>query len=451
MPRPAREDEVLSSARYARGLPQSLASLAASPPRAAAIVYAVCLALYLFAAPRELLTTHTSYNHFSLLARAWLDGRLDLGGPPPAYTQNNDFAAFDHKIYVSFPPFPAVLLLPFVALAGSPDSVRDGLVFLLLAPLGPALAFVALHRLSQTKLSPRTFLENVALALLLGLGTVLFSTAVQGTVWFAAHVIGLALLAGYVAASVRATYPVLAGLALGLALATRTTLVFAAPFFLFELYATHKDDDPRKIALAFARFAAPLAFIGALLAWHNRVRFGSAFEFGHNYLPEPQIKKWGLFSIHYLGRNLGAMLASTPFFGPGPAALGPTRFRISQHGLALWITSPFLVLALFPRARPPRARATYLGLVISSVLVAAPVLLYHNTGRVQFGYRFSNDFAVLLVALIAMGRRKLGYTFKALATWSLIVNLFGAMTFQRVASRRYYAYEHPQSVLFEPD
>ena len=38
---------------------------------------------------------------------------------------NNDFAEFQGKTYISFPPFPAVLMMPLVALAGSPEDFMD--------------------------------------------------------------------------------------------------------------------------------------------------------------------------------------------------------------------------------------------------------------------------------------------------------------------------------------
>ena len=82
-------------------------------------VYVACTVVYFLCAPRQLLTEDSQFNHYALLADAWLHGRLDLGHPPPAYTQNNDFAEFQGRYFVSFPPFPAVILLPFVKLAGT--------------------------------------------------------------------------------------------------------------------------------------------------------------------------------------------------------------------------------------------------------------------------------------------------------------------------------------------
>src|SRR5262245_34804070 len=100
-------------------------------------MYLALAAAYFPLMPRERLTGHTPHNHYALQAEAWLAGRLDLGGPPPRYTGNNDFAVYEGKHFVSFPPVPAALLLPFVALAGGAEALPDALVFVALAPLGP--------------------------------------------------------------------------------------------------------------------------------------------------------------------------------------------------------------------------------------------------------------------------------------------------------------------------
>src|SRR5687768_16721857 len=85
----------------------------------AAIVYVACTVVFVVCAAPETLAAHTPFNHFALQAEAWLHGRLDLGGPPPAYAGMNDFSRFDERWYVPFPPFPAFLLLPSVFVSGS--------------------------------------------------------------------------------------------------------------------------------------------------------------------------------------------------------------------------------------------------------------------------------------------------------------------------------------------
>jgi hypothetical protein len=73
---------------------------------AAGLLYLVTTVVFAAFAGRDRLTEHTPYNHFALLADAWLHGRQDLAHGPPAYAMNNDFAEFQGKTFISFPPFP---------------------------------------------------------------------------------------------------------------------------------------------------------------------------------------------------------------------------------------------------------------------------------------------------------------------------------------------------------
>jgi hypothetical protein len=157
----------------------------------------VTVVLLLCAAPSTL-REHTPYNHFALLAESWLNGRLDLAGGPPSYTGHNDFAQYNDRWFVVFPAFPALLILPLVYFAGSAEAVRDGQFFIWLAGIGPAVLFLALEKLRRSGRSLHSVSTNVVLSLLFAFGTVYFFSAVQGTVWFAAHVVGVALTALYV-------------------------------------------------------------------------------------------------------------------------------------------------------------------------------------------------------------------------------------------------------------
>ncbi|MBK8936112.1 MAG: hypothetical protein IPM79_00245 [Polyangiaceae bacterium] len=109
------------------------------------------------------------------------------------------------------------------------------------------------------------------------------------------------------------------------------------------------------------------------------------------------------------------------------------------------------MLAAWPRAMPLKQRRAFAGLAVTAALVALPNLLYHNTGWVQFGYRFSNDFIVFLLSMLAVGRRPLKTTFVVLAAWSIFVNAFGALSFQRPGWEKYYRYDVRPNVYFEPD
>jgi hypothetical protein len=428
----------------------------------AAAIYLVATGVVFACAPPDRITRHSNANHYALLADSWLRGRLDLGHPPPDYTQNNDFASYQGRWYVSFPPFPAVILLPAAAVAGSPERLRDGQIFFWLAGIGPALLFLALEKLRRTGHSRCSELTNVALTALFTFGTVYFFTAVQGTVWFAAHVVAVPLTAAYLMCAVGGERPFWAGLCIVLAFATRGPPIAlgAALFGLEALRVSLREPPPRDrgvlrgvwgvidwpvLLRRLAWFVAPILAVLALLMWHNHARFGRVMEFGHNLLTvgwRPRIDRWGLFNYHFLARNLGVMLTSLPYLTGVPA-----HVQINTHGLALWVTTPVYLWLLWPR------QVTWLwrNLAVTVALVALLDLCYQNSGWLQFGYRFSNDYAVYLIAMLAVGGFRFGRLFWTCAVLGVAVNTFGALTFDRGCCGRFYYTDNSQRTLYQPD
>ena len=412
------------------------------------IVYALC------AAP-ETWSGHTRYNHFAWLADAFLHGRSHLVGQPPIYAGGNDFARFEGRWYVVFPPFPALLLMPLVAISRSVDTVRDGAFFVLLAGLAPVAQFWTLERLSKLNVIALSERARLSLSLSFALGSVYFFTAVQGTVWFAAHVVSASALSLYLAASIGAKYPTLAGLALFAVIGTRTHLGVAGIFFAME--AVRVSRRPGKSGLqafhwhkALQRLLPVLllaAFAYGSWLWYNWTRFHDAFEVGYRFLQiawRQRIERWGMFSYHYLARNLGIILTSLPYLGVAPKV---APFQINGHGLALWLTTPLYLWLLWPQRRTQLHAACYATLVVTAV----PSLLYQNSGWLQFGQRFSNDYSPILFLLLALSVQRISVLFKAAALWSVMVNLFGALTFQRPLAREYYYVDGTQRVIYEPD
>jgi hypothetical protein len=444
-------------------------------------LYLVCGAVFAVVAGPPRLSEHTAYNHYALLADAWLHGRQDLPGGAPHYAGNNDFALFDGKTYISFPPFPAVLMLPLVKVAGSAENFQDGQFMVWLAGLGPALLFLVLEKLRRTGKSTRSEVTNVLLSLLFAFGTVYFFTAVEGTVWFAAHVVAAALVCGYLLCALDADHPVLAGLLLGCSFATRPVTSLLAVFFTCEairvsaggkiapgetwskrIDATWETIDGRALARRCILFALPILPILALCSWSNLTRFHdwSPTVFGHQHLSvawHDRMAKWGLFGYHYLAKNLACAVTSLPWFPAHGAhtTWWSTRggtvapFQINEHGLALWLTTPIYFWVFRPRDRG----WLYGSLVVAVLGPALMLLLYQNTGWRQFGYRFSNDYAPLLFVLLAIGKRSFGWVFRVAATWGVLINLFGALTFDRSDARcdRYYFRDGSQVTMYQPD
>jgi hypothetical protein len=196
-------------------------------------------------------------------------------------------------------------------------------------------------------------------------------------------------------------------------------------------------------------FGAPIGAAVAVAMWHNTARFGSPLDFGYEHLVvawHGRMSKWGIFHYHYLARNLGVILTSLPYLAP-PGGGASAPLQINGHGLALWVTSPFLFWLLWPKT----TTAPHLALWLTVAAVAIPTLFYQNTGWVQFGYRFSNDYSVFLVALLAVGSRRLGPPFWAVAVCAMVVNAFGALSFNRSEYGAYYFIDPTQRILYQPD
>jgi hypothetical protein len=428
--------------------------------RAPVLIYVFCAAVYVaILGPRA--RGPSDNTHFVSLAQSYLHGQLSvLGDRPPG---NNDWAQHDGRWYVVFPPFPALVILPAVAIWQ--DAVWDRLYWALFAGLGPALLYVLLRYLRAREGSGRSAREDLALTALFAFGSAYFYTAVQGTVWFAAHVVAVPLIALYVLFSVQARRPVVAGLMLGAAIVTRTSTMFLLPVFLIEaLSAARVDGAPVATELdnlytrawKFLRgvgwsralgsclwFALPLASVLLVNCLLNYLRFGDPFEVGYRFLRirwSARIDKWGLFNYHYFAKNLAVFLAALPWLTNNYPFI-----KISRHGLALWFTSPNYLWVLWPK----RVRSLSIGLAVGASLVAIADLCYQNSGWIQFAYRFSLDYSVALIALLALGGRRLGPGFYTLLVFAVLVNTFGAITFDRMHD--FYDRDPSQNVIFQPD
>lgn len=442
--------------------------------------------------------------HFVYQSKAWLEGRLDLD--PQVLPNLEDWACVrevggvkkrcegqilvSDKWYVSFPSFPAVVMLPFVALHGYQFNDTSFGVFF--GALAIALFYAWLRQLQQREGSGRTDVENIVLAVTLGFGTLFFYCAIRGEVWFAAEVMGVAFTCLYARNAMGARRPVLAGLFFSMAVLTRTPLLFSGVFFVMEAVcptpgkrvAELKALGPearRKLGL-FAAGAAPLALWHA---WYNQARFGSFATFGHEFLynnrVNADIDAWGLFHPHYLARNVDAALVMLPELRGG-------NLLYSPWGLSLLLTLPLLVFifvspqkkqslqlsigaaaavvvlsARFPEEPPPpgdfpighRGMIVWLAvvalfgvwwvgfsqdekqarlkvpLVVTALCCAVPGLFYQNTGYAQFGFRFSVDYAPYLLAAFAVSGWPLRHRAVQVALGlGFMVNFWGAVGFR---------------------
>lgn len=452
-------------------------------------VFVIALLGLALLAGRERLAKPSRDNHYSYLAAAWLDGRLHHEGHPPGWCtperrrakrckhhSYDDWArvttlelrdgsrvrAFPCKTescralrgegreawlvlgldrelrsftrgeivsredtwYVSFPPGPALALLPAVAVRGT--EARDVLWTCLFAALIPVVLLGLFDR--ERGLAEGRDREHLWAVAAWTFASPAALLGAHGRVWFTAQICGALALTLYISAGWRCRRPALAGLALGLAMACRPHLAFAVIFYLLEWWREHRGAGARARILAGLRFAAPLLAVGAALMTVNALRFADPFEFGHRFLDirwQTRMQEVGMFSLDYLGRNLRCALSLWPVWRDGP--WDGRLPRVSMHGSSLLVGTPWLLALLWSRERLPQ-RA---GLLLSAVAVALPSLLYHNSGQLQFSYRFAVDWlALVLIAIVFGGGARRPY-FALLVGLGALWQLYGAYLFGR--------------------
>ena len=134
-------------------------------------------------------TDENPYRNYTLQALAWLDGRLELD---MNYTWL-ELAVFEGKHYVSFPPFPSFVMLPFAAVFG--PNTPDHLVSLVFTVIGVIYALKIYRQMEGTLENS----EKYVLFLFLANGYLFIS--IQGWVWYMAQVMCfcLSLMALYYA------------------------------------------------------------------------------------------------------------------------------------------------------------------------------------------------------------------------------------------------------------
>ena len=161
------------------------------------------------------------------------------------------------------------------------------------------------------------------------------------------------------------------------------------------------------------------------LAAYNYARFENPFEFGHKFLAvqwQERMFRFGLFNYHFLSRNLAAALVLLPRI--------MTHYpyvKISQHGMSLLVTSPNLAYTVMPQEQSPLPRRSWYTILTT----ALPSLLYQNSGYVQFGYRFSLDYMIYFMVLLASATGRSRGSSRALVVVAFVMNLFLAITFDR--------------------
>jgi hypothetical protein len=158
-----------------------------------------------------------------------------------------------------------------------------------------------------------------------------------------------------------------------------------------------------------------------------------AYGYPHlNYNPE-----WAIEDLRYIPQNLALMLAGLPSILPEctPGAVrgifdADCPIAVPRDvGMSLLLTSPAYLVAI-PAARAFARDRLVTGALIAIGAIAILNLMHFSQGWVQFGYRFSNDFAPFALLLVALGLVRLrGVRWPAalLIAASIAMNLWGVI------------------------
>lgn len=346
-------------------------------------------------------------NHYVWLANAFLHGKLSV----PNIGRLVELIPHNGNYYVVYPPMPAVVLMPFVAIFGV--SFNEALVSIIFASLATALIWLMLKKIGCSDQ------KSIWLSVLFGFGTCLLFTASVGSSWYIAEVCAALFLVSAIVLVLYQKSYFLVGLFLGFATISELPLALTFPFFLLLMYERNSFWAPRlKQALYFfVGLALPVCLYFA----YNTVRYGSFsfFDPGYNLLTinDPNFP-YGLYSILYLPKQIYAIL----FQGPILLSHFP-YFKPSWMGLGLFFTTPaFLYIFKGSYNRLSKYAAV-------AVLCVLPAFLFHGTvGFNQFGYRFSIVFSPFLILLTANGMgAELSWKAKLLIILSVIINLWGTI------------------------
>ncbi len=358
----------------------------------------------------------TPYNNFVRLADAFLHGRLYLTEKITWL----ELAPRDGKYYIVPPPMPAILLLPFVYVFGL--STNQTLASIILGSLNIVLIFFVTREITKNR--------SVQLwtTVMFGFGTIHWWIATAGGVWTFSQVTSVAFLSLAIWATLKNKHPFLVGLLLGASYWSRLPTIFSLPFFIIMLSDKWLKKPGETNGLKRIN-PKPLFYLGlgvgifvCLNSIYNLLRFGTPLDVSYYLIPGILEEPWyrnGIFDITYIPRHLKVIFAGLPIFLSKFPYVKP-----SWSGMAIWITTPAFVYALFADIKDKLA----VGCWFSIIPIALLEFTHGTWGFAQFGYRFAMDFYPFLLLLTVKGMRdRIRWHHKVLICLGILVNLWGVL------------------------
>lgn len=375
---------------------------AVSAPRYWLLISALVLLACALAAgfAMRMLSEEAGTNSYAVLVDSWLDGQLHSDT-----CFDGDCATFEGKTYVIFPPAPAAVALPFVALSGQGADFKHFMPISMALLL--AIGFIW-SRLFAAAGPDQT--RTLILLLALVFATPLYFVALRGDrVWFFAQLVGFFFVSMALWATIERRNAWLAGFMIGMAFLSRQMSILYAPL-LFALMLN--DDEPllrinKERIVRALKLGLPILGAVGVYCLYNYVRFGAPLDTGYGYIAADvlpgeenvitlRISELGLFAQEYFLFNVVHM-----FFQGLHIDFGGTYttkiMGVDSFGTSILAASPFLLLLAFVQ----RHRITFIG-VATAAAICGITLFYHSNGFSQYNVqRYALDWLPIAMLLLA--------------------------------------------------
>ncbi len=363
---------------------------------------------------------HNLYVH---QANSFLQKRADITVVGP------DIAEFQGRNFVPFPPFPAVVLLPFVWMFGV-VATKTMIISILLTFLN---AYIMIRILKKLQIDSR-FIPWLVAAFLFGTGYWLCAISSSG-VWFFAHVVAVTAMFLAINEALGKGRGWLVGIFLGMAFLSRQMMIFSIIFLAVAVWTNPRFKTARSRWLGVSGLALTSGLCVAVYLYFNWVRFGNPFDTGYTHIilhdiGKERMEKYGLFHPIYIPFNFIYMFLQGFYIG-----FQPTDFikvaDVDPFGTSLTFASPFVFFAFWAKWTKPLLWAAWT--TIGLTLVA--ILFYFNNGSQQLNtQRFTLDFIPVLILLVALGVKHLPERFwKGAIIYAFTLNAIALFYIQWVA------------------
>lgn len=354
-------------------------------------------------------------QQFVYLAQSFLQGKLYFTQIPGTWA---DGSFYQNHVYWPTGPFPALVLIPFVALFGM--LFPQGIIQFILNILNFILLFsIAKKITNNTNTSLWFSFAYIFSSSYLLVGLIPWS-------WWFAQILTTTLLLLAINEFLSKRRWFLIGLLIGLALSTRISLLFSSIFFLLNIIFTRDNSKTKIYNLCY--FCSPIFAISLLLIVYNLARFNNPFEFGYSYhLPAAAILvenlKHGVWNVKYYPTNLYYLFLKSPeaVFIPGTKILTFPFIKPDIWGMSIFFTSPWLVWVLGAPWKEKNVKFA----TITALSILLFLLGYFSTGVRQLGYRYALDFSPFLFIILAhVVKHKMSTLLKIIIISSFIFNLY---------------------------